>query len=199
MKFLASEDSHAAVDTGLMTSFVSSRRTMLSIANETKRGSLPEKTRPFVGLHSNFLKNQNVGLSGCKMFQSTPTARCSANIHGCDAKGPGLDASPMRRPLFGSNPSRESTCDLVLPQMAQRSLQFLPESRMSFQRNRSFETLVKESPLHSPSQPPEEIRRQRVHLLVKCTTIHCAGPGGKMRTKGHNMMSRFGRCNGRLI
>ena len=59
---------------------------MLSIANEPKRGSLSDETDPFVGLHSNFLENQNVGMSRSKMFQSTPGTRSSANVQGCDAK-----------------------------------------------------------------------------------------------------------------
>ena len=99
MKFFASEDSHAAVETGLMTAVVASRRTMLSIANEAKRRSLPEETGPFVGLHSDFLKNQNISLGGSKMLESTPTPGRSANIQGSDSKrtriGRFADATPF--------------------------------------------------------------------------------------------------------
>ena len=58
---------------------------MLGIANESKGGSLPVETDPFVGLQSDFLENQNVGLTS-KMFQSTPGAGSSSNVQGSDVK-----------------------------------------------------------------------------------------------------------------
>ena len=166
---------------------------MLSRADETKRRSLlPVETNPFIRFHSDFLENQDVSLSRRKIFQSTPGARCSANVQGSDAK----------RYRVGRFADAASFIWIETGQGVDLRFRYAPDGAKKFAIFAGFTKDLPAQPkfgdigeriTFARDIPTTRRNPETSSARVQGRRIHSARPGGEVRAEGHNMMTRLGR------